>query len=660
MNKLFYIFLLLLCAVLPGKAQHQQHYIDSVLQVIIKSDADSVKAKNYVMLSMNTVNSNPFIAKYYGLKAKDIYEKMQHKGGIVSACLKVAEACRLSNEETTMLDHVRKALTLSEKLNEPHLMASCFQQMALIANSQNDLDKALTYNRKALDIWVKMPHMENEISSIYNNIGIQYSKKGDWVSGLDYFRKAVAHEQRIGNIAGIGNAYNNIGIYFTTKQQYDSAFYYLMKGRGLRERTNNRLGVAGSCNNLALLYYKLEKPDLALKYADTSLKIARELNNYVQQNEVLQTFFSIYYDMHDYKKALDYFIEHDRLRTKMDKESNSRKLSEIQSSIELEMKQNEITKRDLELKNSEAESKKRFYLLLLSMMIIATSGLFIWYILKVNRKVKAANQIISQQKLKTERQKKIIEEKHKDITDSIYYAQKIQESLIIPESQLKKSIPDSFVLYRPRDIVSGDFYWFAEKSGCRILAVADCTGHGVPGAFMSLIGISSLNQIVIERGITSPALILELLREQVIKSFNQADEESHRRDGMDIGIIKIEEDKVTFAGANNPCLLMRENDISVFSADKQPVGYHEHATSFNETEIRTQKGDTLYLFSDGIVDQFGGEKGKKLKIRFFKEWLLEASNMKMEEQKKFIESKLIKWKKGFDQTDDILVAGIKC
>jgi serine phosphatase RsbU (regulator of sigma subunit) len=651
--------LLVFCCASAFAFSQQQRFIDSVLQIIIKSDIDTVKGWNYVLLSSKTVNGNPFIAKYYAVKAREIFEKTSHKAGVVMSCLKITEACRLMNDESTMLDNVRFALSIAERLNEPHLMASCFQEMALISNTQNDLDKALAYNTKALDIWLKLKN-DNEVSSIYNNIGIQYSKKGDWSNGLKYFRMAVMHEEKRKNHPAMGNAYNNIGIYYTAKGQYDSAFYFLTKGRKLRAESNNKLGIAGSCNNLALLYMHLDKPKIALKYADTSLQIAKEINNYVQEDEVLQTYYSIYERMGDYKMALKYFTKHEKLRNKMDNESNNRKLSEIQSNIELEMKEKEILKKDLEIKTGYAEGRKRTLALLLSLGVLVFAGFFIWYILKVNKKVKSANAIITKQKKQTEIQKKIIEEKHKDIIDSIYYAQKIQESLIIPEIQLLKSIPESFILYRPRDIVSGDFYWFAEKDGVKILAVADCTGHGIPGAFMSLIGISSLNQIVIEKGITSPARILDLLREQVIRSFNQTDEESHRRDGMDIGIVKISEGRVTFAGANNPCLLLRGNEIISYSPDKQPVGFHEHATSFNEQTILTQKGDTFYLFSDGIVDQFGGPKGKKLKIKYFKEWILENAHLPMQEQKKIIEQNLVQWKRGFDQTDDILVAGIKC
>lgn len=643
-----------------GRSVAQQDAaIDSLLQVIVKTDVDTVKGWAYVQLSVKTLNSNTFISKYYASKAKEIFEKADQPVGLSVACLKIAAACRLLNEEAAMLSNIKLALSIAEKINNEDVLADCYHEMALISNEQNDSEKALSYNLKALELKKKLKR-DDQLSPIFNNIGIQFAKKNDWKNGIIYFRMALDHEKNRNNVVAIGNEYNNIGIYYIIKKQYDSAFYFLLEGKKLREQGKSKLGISGSCNNLALLYMQLGKTDIALKYADTSYKIAKEINNRAQQQEVLLTYYSIYEARKDYENALHYFREHEKLRKKIESESNNRKLAEIQSSIDLEQKEKQLLQKDLELKDSSEKSRKVYLALFLALGVLALAGGVIWYVFRVNKKVNAANTIISQQKKQTELQKKIIEEKHKDITDSIFYAQKIQESLIIPESQLKKSLPESFVLYRPRDIVSGDFYWFGEKDGCRVLAVADCTGHGVPGAFMSLIGISSLNQIVIEKGITSPAQILTLLREQVIRSFNQADEESHRRDGMDISVIKLQGDKLVFAGANNPCLLIRENEITMLSPDKQPVGYHEQATNFNEQEIRIRKGDAFYLFSDGIVDQFGGPKGKKLKIKYFKEWLQQCAHMEMEAQKKFITEKLISWKKNFDQTDDILIAGIRC
>ncbi|MBC7863069.1 MAG: SpoIIE family protein phosphatase, partial [Bacteroidia bacterium] len=310
--------------------------------------------------------------------------------------------------------------------------------------------------------------------------------------------------------------------------------------------------------------------------------------------------------------------------------------------------------------DANTEKRKKNLALFLSLGGLGLCAFVIWFVIRANKKVKLANKLVKEQKKHVEEQKAIIEEKHKDITDSIFYAQKIQESLIIPEAQLKKSLPESFVLYAPRDIVSGDFYWYGERDGFKILAVADCTGHGVPGAFMSLIGISSLNQVVLERGLTSPAKILDLLREKVIQSLNQNNEDSHRKDGMDISVIALKNKELIYAGANNPCIILRNKEIISLEANKQPVGFHEHATAFFEKKTELQKGDLIYLFTDGIVDQFGGEKGKKLKIKYFKEWLLECSTMEMPKQKEFIQNKLKDWKRNFDQTDDILITGVKC
>jgi serine phosphatase RsbU (regulator of sigma subunit) len=631
-------------------------FTDSVLKVIQGTNVDTIKAWSYNELAAAHLNSNPFLSKYYGNKAKEIFEKLRSPIGTCFSSLKIAAACRMLNEEANMLENVKMALSLAEKLHDKELLSGCYHEMALISNTQNDIEKSLAYNLKALDFTMQTKD-KKELAGIYNNLGICFARKNDWANGLKYFKLALEHERIKGNSPGLANEINNIGIYYIFKKEYDSAFYYLSEAKKMR--ANDKLGTAGSMNNLALYYMAKGKDALALKYADSSLNLAKELNNKTQEEETLLSFYSIYEHMDDYENALWYFRQHENLRKKLESESNNRKLSEIQSSIDLEMKEKELLEKTLELKDANAEKRKRNLALILTTVGLALCGFVIWLVVRANKKVKFANRLVKEQKKRVEEQKTIIEVKHKDITDSIFYAQKIQQAVIIPEINLRKSIPESFVIYQPRDIVSGDFYWFAERNGYKILAVADCTGHGVPGAFMSLIGISSLSQIVMEKGIVSPAKILDELKEKVIASFNQASDEAHRRDGMDIGIIALAADHAIYAGANNPCLHLRGAEITAVAGNKQPVGYYENSTNFNEERIILQKNDSFYLFTDGVVDQFGGPKGKKLKIKHFKEWIRAAANLPMEKQREFLDFKLAEWKGHTEQTDDICLAGIK-
>jgi len=265
----------------------------------------------------------------------------------------------------------------------------------------------------------------------------------------------------------------------------------------------------------------------------------------------------------------------------------------------------------------------------------------------------------------------VIEEKTKEIVDSINYAKRIQLALITPEEVLKKTVPNSFVFFQPKDIVSGDFYWFAELSTTKegtdnehlvVFCVADCTGHGVPGAFMSLIGMKILNQSIKQKDVNSPAEALDFLNAQVYDTMNKhASEDSIVRDGMDVVLFAVNFNKLTlnFAGANNPLYIIRNKEVIELKADKQPIGAYEAQKSFTNTTFQLQKGDTIYATTDGYIDQFGGEEGKKLKSKKFKEKLIECVDLPIEQQKEFLASFFNQWKGTLDQLDDVCVMGIK-
>ncbi|CAN5227374.1 hypothetical protein BH09BAC5_BH09BAC5_01370 [soil metagenome] len=262
----------------------------------------------------------------------------------------------------------------------------------------------------------------------------------------------------------------------------------------------------------------------------------------------------------------------------------------------------------------------------------------------------------------------IIEEKNKDITDSINYAKKIQEAILPPLELKTKLFPESFVLFQPRDIVSGDFYWFTEKNGKKIIAAVDCTGHGVPGAFMSMIGNAFLNQIVNEKGVTTPGDILNQLRELIINALKQTGAEGENQDGMDIALLSFDtiNNIVEFAGANNPLWIIRKNEetkssvLEEVKGDKQPIGiYSGPAKLFTNHAIKIHKGDILYIATDGYADQMGGVSGKKFRYKNFKELLVSMVDFPMAKQEAKLTQIILEWKGINDQTDDILVVGIR-
>ncbi|MCK6648148.1 MAG: SpoIIE family protein phosphatase, partial [Bacteroidia bacterium] len=260
-------------------------------------------------------------------------------------------------------------------------------------------------------------------------------------------------------------------------------------------------------------------------------------------------------------------------------------------------------------------------------------------------------------------QKNIIERKNKDITDSITYAKRIQQAILPSVDLIKKMLPESFVLYKPKDIVSGDFYWMEQSGTQTMIAAVDCTGHGVPGAFMSIVGYNLLNQAVNERGLTKPSSILDEMNKGILKQLKQQTEEHTVRDGMDMSLCTIDFKTKTlqYAGANNSLWIIRAGELIVLKADKQPIGsfYNDEIRAFTNHEFQLQQDDHIYLFTDGYADQFGGQDGKKFKYKKLQELLLSCSGKGMEQQLNALDQTIEQWKGNLEQVDDILIIGIK-
>ena len=279
----------------------------------------------------------------------------------------------------------------------------------------------------------------------------------------------------------------------------------------------------------------------------------------------------------------------------------------------------------------------------------------------LEQKVNERTVEILKQKTEIENQKDIIEQKNIDITDSIRYAKRIQDAILPSLKVIKDNLKDSFVLYLPKDIVSGDFYWVKEKNESLVIVAADCTGHGVPGAFMSMLGISFLNEIVEKDNITSPEKILNTLRENIVTALRQRGLETESKDGMDMAVCAYNKKlkRLSFAGANNPLYLVRNRELVQTDGNRMPVAIHIKMEDFTKHDIPIEPGDSLYIFSDGFVDQFGGPEGKKFKNKKFKQLLVDIQGENMGVQKEILNKTMTEWRGEQEQIDDIVVLGFK-
>ncbi|PLX22857.1 MAG: hypothetical protein C0599_05360 [Salinivirgaceae bacterium] len=299
--------------------------------------------------------------------------------------------------------------------------------------------------------------------------------------------------------------------------------------------------------------------------------------------------------------------------------------------------------------------------------VVFTILFIVLFIRYRERKLKEEKRIleekVKERTIEIRKQRDEIAEQKKDITDSIHYASRIQSALLPSDEFAKDVLSSYFILFKPRDIVSGDYYWLTQIGNKTIVVAADCTGHGVPGAFMSMLGVAFLNEIVVRDGTISSDKILNRLRDYVIKSLKQTGEEGGSKDGMDIALTIINHDtlEAQFSGAYNPLLILRDGEIETIKADKMPIGYHIKVDSpFTSKNVKLQKGDRLYTFSDGYPDQFGGEKGRKFMSKRFKQLLIDTGNLTMEEQKEVLDKEIEAWMGDeHSQIDDILVIGVE-
>jgi len=298
-----------------------------------------------------------------------------------------------------------------------------------------------------------------------------------------------------------------------------------------------------------------------------------------------------------------------------------------------------------------------------TIVVVVSVISFVRYrIYKLQKEKEILENKVAERTVEISQKNELLAEKNKHITDSINYARRIQYATMRPETELYKLYPSCFILYLPKDIVSGDFYWYSQKGKHLIVAAADCTGHGVPGAFMSMLGIAFLNEITGRINKYSAGLILERLRENVIKSLHQSDTGETQKDGMDIALMVLDTETkiVQFAGAYNPLYIFREGELIEEKGDRMPIGIHARdGEAFTNHEIQLQKGDELFVFTDGYADQFGGPKGKKLNYKKFKTLLQETTEIEGRENKReHLHQAFVEWRGNHEQLDDVLVIGV--
>ncbi len=618
--------------------------------------AEALALNNFGYYYFNYSGNIAMALKYYTMSMQ-INESIQNYEGLIVSYSNIANVYQNMGDLGNAIEWNKKSLSLESKVRNKFLFMAPINNMAQIYLFLNDTINALKNLKKCFAL-SSVSNDKIVRGHLLHNIGLLSSRCGD-LSGIQAMKNALALQKQIGDKKGIVQSSISLAGVFESSGNLLLAKEYLKEARAGLNGINNP--------NQEGLYYNmagnLKERDAdfegAIEMYEKSVSIFKQFTLGPDLVSVLTNLLHIYGNNKKYAfKKLEAYELLQKVSEKVNKGNLQKLLLKQRYDDQLKI-QGAIFKAEQKVEEEKNISEKRSQQYLTSgiSIILFLTIIFSFFLFKSFSGIKQKNIIISEQKLEVEKQKHLVEEKHKDITDSINYAQKIQSALIISEEKLNKNLKESFVIFKPRDIVSGDFYWFAEHNGTKIIALADCTGHGVPGAFMSMIGITLLNQIVNEKGITSPALILNSLRKEVIRSLNTDD--SDKRDGMDMAIIAFNEKELYYAGANSQVFLISNNGLIELKPNKQPIGIYEKLDNFTEHRIEISENLKVYLFSDGIVDQFGGISGKKIKTKQFKEWLIASAHLPLNQQKIKIEENLNNWKKNIEQTDDISLIGIK-
>jgi serine phosphatase RsbU (regulator of sigma subunit)/uncharacterized protein HemY len=538
---------------------------------------------------------------------------------------------------------------IQEKLADADISIT-YNNLGIMYKQQGDFDRSLEYYEESLQIR-KSENDKNGMANSYNNIGKLYQEQGELEIALMYFKKALVIREEIKHKRGLANSYSSIAdILFETGQE-EEAFEYVVKSIEIGSELANSSSLCHSYNLLAEIY--IERGDLvgAERVSTKSFKLAEELGypRFISEASLLLS------DINERKgnnaAALQFYKTHITMRDSLVNTETQEMFAQTKVKYEYDQQKaiDDNNHRNEIVLEQEINARQQY---IISAIIFCIVILVVFLIFVFTRL-----RITTRQKRKIGEQKDEIQNKSREILDSITYAKRIQSAILPNAAIVDKLLGDSFILYKPKDIVAGDFYWLDEADGKVLFAAADCTGHGVPGAMVSVVCSNALNRSVREGGLTDPGLILNHTRDIVTAELDNSSERV--RDGMDIALCAIDGEKLWYAGANNPLWLVRNGALQEIKADKQPIGNFERQWPFKTHEVNLEKGDVIYIFSDGYADQFGGPKRKKFKSKAFRELLLTLQDFDMETQALKLEEAFEAWRGSNEQLDDVCVIGVK-
>jgi serine phosphatase RsbU (regulator of sigma subunit) len=684
MKKMLFLLLVLSAGVTFGQSYSEDNILDSLQKELSK---DNIEDTTYINLLLNIGEKTPiFRVSYWDsiatfaeriIRERPTTSKLYHLNFSLAKSLNnIGYIFKKQGDILNALTYYHRSLKISEEIGDMQGLANSFNNIGVIYNQQGDVPNALTFYQKSLTIKEELGDKRGIATSL-NNIGMVYYNQEDIAKCLEYYLKSLAIREEIGNKKRIATALNNIGSVYDKQGDIPKALTYYQKSLTIKEELGDKQGMANSLSNIGTL--QLEKGELfkAKKNVIRSMELAKEIGYPRQIMATSSTLKQIAIKEGNFKEALKMYELHIQMRDSINNEKTQKATIRQQTKYEFE-KQKTIddAKHDkLIAVSAEQERKQQIisYSVAGGLALVVLFSLFVMNRLRVTRRQKTTiekqKEEVEQQrdKIKTVQhetlhQKQIIEEAHKEITDSINYAERIQRSFLASKDLLNENLDEYFVLFKPKDVVSGDFYWADKLSNGNFAIVnADSTGHGVPGAIMSILNISSIEG-AIKEGELKPQEIFNKTRKSIIERLKNDGSEEGGHDGMDASILcfNAAKTKMTYTAAQNPIWVIRESNLIEIAPEKMAVGKHDKdQIPFVGGEFDLQKGDQVYTLTDGFQDQFGGPKGKKFMVKKMREYVLSISHFSMEEQHQKLSEVFANWRGDAEQVDDVCVIGVK-
>lgn len=683
---------------------YDKRLLDSLLPLYHKTKNNTEKLRILKYLS-STLSDEKIWVPYTDF----LFEKTVGKNDTVSLLFyadalnnKGYEFQYLRNNIDSAIVFYNLSLETNKKINYNPGIGTVLNNLAYIYQHQGNINKSIELYSEANELFKKSNYYEGLVSVVIN-LGDIYFNNDDFDKAEECFNSALIYSQKAGMNNVMGNVYNQLGTIAKHKNNKSRAFHYFNKAIQVYKSQSDFGHLAMCYIGLSKLYYETKDKANAGAACDSSLKYLNfsneayiksmvydyaafyhlAIDNYEQAKKFVDSAYKyakvVGYPSLIYNSALkmsNYYRWKKQFEPAYLYLSEARAMNDsinndnIKKSILKQQLKSDYEKKELELKaqqdkkdaEAKAAKKRQQYILFAVILALAAMVVVVYVVYRnyASKKKSAAaleekNKIISTQKQE-------VEEKQKEIIDSINYAQKIQSAVLTSEEVWRKISSEHFIIFFPKDIVSGDFYWAYNTLNNRsVFVLADCTGHGVPGGFMSMLGNSFLNELVVENKLFKADVVLNKLRDKIIKALGQKGAED-RKDGMDMGLCvwnKLE-NTLEFSGANNSLWLIRNKELITYQGDKMPIGqYSEELKPFSSHTIPLQKNDLIVLCTDGFADQFGGESGKKLKSKNLKEFLVNGADKPLEQQKSDLVQLFAEWKGNHHQVDDVSLIMLK-